>query len=331
MLFIVEESAINSTDAIYDHLDQIVSRVEQGVHELHIEAADLLTDSAWYSSCRSGKKKLLDEVARSSAYRGKGASGPHNIHHHIRCEKSARRARNDAYTPLTILLENRFTDGALVKASLHVLATSEAKEICLGEPAQIEPPSVVFTSSGGNGEICKIIDQHIEESIARNRSVRLVVITDCDGEWPGDVKQHAKDIKDYCQKNSIPCPNLKKRTAENYIPDIIIAEWSKICKANKNAAQCLISLTPEQRDHVNFGKSSDPPWDTNKPQVSALYLNVQPSAFKILTDTSTKGKGKGFTVLLMEKHRNPITPASIRQRDPGGELQSMVRAIEEQL
>jgi hypothetical protein len=266
MLFAIFPGAMDGPEDVLNALDAIVVRAADDVHEIEILQADDLARSKWYASSRFDRQKLLEEIAGASHHRAPRTRGPHLRRIEVRDDATAAQARSRAYAPLLLLAENAVSDGALVEAALRVFGAPKAIELCFGAPSRLEPPSFQIESWGGNGELKKLIVARLTEAAARGRAPRLVVVTDSDGEWPGDVKPDAKEIRDKCSDEGVPCPPLNKRTVENYIPDAVWRAWASVReRANaRPAVEALLKLSPAQRDHVHISDRDVKPWDRAK-------------------------------------------------------------------
>jgi len=225
MVFAIAPAAMNGEDTVLNKLDALLMRVEDDVHELEIIDADFLEASAWYESCRSDRRNMLVKCAQTSIHRSPRTRGPHLRRVVVTDETTAANARELAHTPLHVLLENADSDGALVKFAVMVFANPATWELCYGTGSRRTPPAVVIESRGGHGELKKLLLTRIKEAADRGLEPRIVVMTDSDGEWVGDVKDYAKTIRDECAALRVPCPPLNKRTAENYIPDAVWSAW----------------------------------------------------------------------------------------------------------
>ncbi len=247
-------------------------------------------------------------------------------------EASAARARNLAYTPLLVLAENDVSDGALVEAALRVFGAQPTIELCFGAPSKIDPPAFQIESRGGHGELPKLIATRLAEAMARKRPARLVVVTDSDGEWTGDVKDHAVNIRGLCAAQQIPCPPLNKRTAENYIPDAVWNKWAadRSRTNSKPAVEALLRLSPEQRDHIDMGSPGASLTSTN-PDVVALFQDVSPADRTLLQGINLKGKKDAMMILVLKNQAATLTPADIEARDHRRDLLALVRHIEDEL
>ncbi|AUX46506.1 uncharacterized protein SOCE26_080120 [Sorangium cellulosum] len=333
MLFVVQLAAMNGEERVLDALDAILVRVEDDVHEAELIDVDELEASAWYQSSRRDRQKLLEKIAEASLHRSPRKRGPHLRRVEVSDPATAAQARVIAHAPLLVLVENDISDGSLVEAALRTLAEPATIELCFGAPSQLEPPAFKMESRGGHGELKKLIVSCIKDAAARGRRPRMVVITDSDGEWPGEVKSHAQEIRTDCARHGIPCPPLNKRTAENYIPDAVWHAW--VSDPDKTAAkpmvEALLRLSREQRDHVNMARPDQSPWDKNKPKAVALFQGVSTADEDILRRSNLKGRSDSMLILALKVHANALTSIDLQARDHQGDLLNLVRNIEDEL
>ena len=336
MLFVIHPQAMNGDEAVLDALDSILARTESEVHDMEIIDADLLEDSDWYKTSRQLRKKILEEVAQVSVYSTSRKRGPH-LHRTQVCDaNSATCARNIANTPLSVLVENDFSDGALVEAAIRVLAGMKTVALCFGDASQLDPPAFQIESGGGHGELPKRLRKHLAEAAKRGRPPRLVVIGDSDGEWQGDVKGHAVSIRAECHGSKIPCPPLNKRAAENYIPDAVWHAWAAEYPDMKPAVDALLRLSLEQRDYVKIGGANDEPWNRKTQEVAALFNDVVNRDYNLLKHADLKGKagkdkGAKMTIFSLIDHHKALTPSAFKTRDRFEDIQTMVNQIEDEL
>lgn len=331
MLFEVHATAMDGAEGVLDALDQILGRVEDDVHEMAIVDADQIEASRWYQSSRSDRRKMVDEIARVSMHRSPRSRGPHAKKADVTDEDSAACAERIALTPLLVLAENDVSDGALIEAALRTFGARETLHLCFGPPSKLDPPSFQIESRGGHGELKKLIEKRLEDANERGRPARLVVVTDSDGEWVGDVKDHALAIRGQCAGKGIPCPPLNKRTAENYIPDGVWRAWAALPEhtSARPAVDALLRLSPAQRDHVNMDKGA--PWNPANINAAALFQAPSVSAADeaLLQQANLKGKGNTMVILALRSH--PSTPGDLSARDQNGDLKNLVRNIEDEL
>jgi hypothetical protein len=331
--FRIKLEALNGTERTLDSLDIVMGRVEDSVHELEIHDADELNQSAWFLSSRAGRRKLLEEIASNALRTGPRTSGPHLKSYDISTEKTAEIARNLAVTPLSVLLENADSDGALVETAVRFFGNAATVELCFGSPKNLGRRAVDFESRGGEGELKKLVKSRVQVSLQNGIPLRCVVVTDCDGEYVGEVKRHAQEIRDLCLENNIACPPLNKRTAENYIPDEI---WAALAHGRENEARVAMvaaihRLSPSQRDYVRFDKKNTAPWNKDNPLATELFAGVSEEDYELLLSSSLKGHGDGMTIFALRSHASLLGADVLARRDAAGELAYLAKKIEDEL
>ncbi len=324
---------MNGSESVLSNLDRLVMRVEDDVHELEIRDADLLAASAWYRSCRTDRRNMLEKCAKAMLHRSPRTRGPHLRRVEVTDETTSKNAWGLAYTPLHVLLENADSDGALVKFALMIFSNAGTWELCYGAGALRTPAAVVIESRGGHGELKKLLVARVREAVDRGLEPRIVVVTDCDGEWVGDVKDHATGIRDECATHGVPCPPLNKRSAENYIPDAVWIAWSAGLQGTsiRPTVEALLRLSYEQRDHVRFEKSDTAPWDPSKPNAAALFAGVSLADRDLLMKASLRAAASRALAFALEAHVTTLGRAEIQTRDRDGDLEALAHCIEDGL
>lgn len=333
MKFRITHDALNGHESVLDCLDAILGRVEDSVHELAIHDADKLSDSTWYISSRPERRKILEEIAASALRENRRTTGPHLRELIVSDLGSAEAARQSSHTPLSLLLENAVSDGALAEAAIRIFGNETTKRIYFGSPAKLAVPAITLESRGGHGELKKLIASKIGDCKNTNRNPRCVVVTDSDGEIPGEVKKHAQEIRKICAENGIPCPPLSKRTAENYIPDEI---WDAMSEGRENSAkrpmvEAIQRLTYEQRDHLRMENGNVEPWDQTNTDVVQLFQNVSVADYQLLKNCILKGKGEGMTIHALNVYASSLNGDAMQHRDRSGDLKTLVKEIEDEL
>lgn len=333
MRFVVYPTAMNGPESVLNELDAILLRVENDVHEMEVPPADQLEQSPWYQSSRPDRRKTLQQIATQSLYRGNRTKGPHLRHTDVQDAASAIRAKNLAHSPLRVLVENDDSDRALVAAALTKFASAATVKLCFGAPSKLAPAAFEVESRGGHGNLPTLISKRLAEAASQGCPPRLVVVTDSDGEWVGDVKPYAQKIRNQCAQAAIPCPPLHKRNAENYIPDAVWRAWSaeREHTSARPAVDALLKLSREQRDHVRIEKTDTPPWDPKVTAAASLFVTVSDPDRDLLTKASLKGKAEKRMILALQQYEQAFTAADLSARDHQGDLKQLVRHIEDEL
>ena len=322
---------MNGSEEILNKLDELLTRVEDEIHELDIADADMLEESAWYQSSRQTRKAILRDTAQTTLYRPPRTSGPHLRRVDVADDASVRPARDLAFTPLSVIVENFSSDGALIKFALNLLATPDTHRLCLGQGAKAAPPAFEIESPGGHGDIPKLIQRRIDEATARGIRPRVLVVVESDGEWIGDEKAHLTKLREDCAARGIPCPPLTKRTAENYIPDRIWRAWAADHPKALAAINALLRLSRDQRDHVHICKANNSPWDASKPDAFALFGHVSAADESALKAAGLKGRAEADISSILSRYASASDRNDLLSRDHRGDLLTVVQHIKDEL
>jgi hypothetical protein len=332
MTFAITVAAMSSEPGL-NSLDALLRRIEEDVHEIELLDADLLEGTLWYQASRPERRLLLKKIATAMFHRSPRRRGPHVKRCEVKDEGTAAQACEAAYTPLCILVENDNSDGRLVKFALMAFANRETLNLCYGTGQSRTPKACEIESRGGSGELKKLIKRRADEAAARGVVPRIVVAADSDGEWPGDIKQPAQEIRDTCTNLGIACPPLNKRTAENYVPDGVWTSWASKPEQTslRPAIEALLRLSPVQRDHVRLEKSNTAPWTGTAPTAAALFSSVSAADETLLRAASLKKAAGSAMDLALSGVLATFVRADILGRDPAGELEALALTIEEYL
>lgn len=311
----------------WDYLDRILVTVDDGWHEWQIDDPDLLETSPWLQgSNRPLLRKLYEQATVRSTYPSAGylhrqfwvvsiATAPGILTPPVAARFLGR--------PLCVCVENRFTDGVFLDAVLEVLAPDELRAFLDG--CAVSP--INCDSGGGNGELPKIIEAHVQQLAALGLPPRAVVFADSDARFPGDISKAAQTIAQSCRTHAITCLILSKRAIENYIPDEVLHGWA--AEPDNQAARALVAavcrLTQEQRDHLRM--KSKFPQQLEAPDELTLFANVSANDVALMQQ---RGFG-GDLIHCMNTHRQHLSAAALRRRDGKGELDRLVDMIIEAL
>jgi hypothetical protein len=215
MRFVLPAAAIDVTVATLDAIDRLLHRVMDEVHVLVLPDADRLEQSDWFLGLRPHRKEFLRQAVVASAFRPVPVSGPHRITQTIGTDLDAPRAASLSYAPLVILVENERTDGLLVNAVMRTYSSPEAER--LWSTAFLTGASVELRSRGGQGELGHLIDEICVRAASAKLPVRLLVVTESDGKFPGDESASAIALRTACTSLSVPIKILSCKTIEIWL------------------------------------------------------------------------------------------------------------------
>lgn len=332
--FRIEASALNGDEAALNCIDQLVDRLADEVHLIEVPDVDLLEDSAWYQNARASRRKVLTTALarppRAQANPREPLSRVESVHD----GDSARLATRLAYTPLTLLVEDREADGVLLEMLIEELAWPALKGLWLrGQRAS--PPASKLESAGGINAIPDRIDRAISDAAQENRAVRLFVLCDSDTRWPGEqdtpaTKSVARVLL-HCTKCGVPLHILKKRTAENYIPDQVFEDKRDAPGSQSRVARfnLFLSLTSTQRDHfpIKDGMSDE---ERRAAIASKLYSRSDDPTLRQLADRLFDKRPRVLKQV-QRNYRSSVTGPGLQRRDGAGEIEDLLRKIAKEL
>lgn len=325
MNLIVTEDVFNADDLTLRLLDQIIDRVEDGVHRIEIKGADRLKESDFYLKARPGRQRfLLGAASRIPTHRASRRTHLGDVV--IDSPAAVIEARKIAYTPLTLLVEDREADGVLIEIIINKLASPEMRELW-DFAFKATPAGIEITTAGGVNAMPQRISRILSEANI-NKALRLIVICDSDNRWPLDPKNLSQnsidEIKNLCVSSNIRFHVLKKRTAENYIPDEVFIAASKFHGnlSHKPRFLALLERTALQRDHfpVKDGMSDA----ERESVVEAGFYSAAEIAHLDLLKERLFPKRPRLMLTVHREYLDTITAAGLRARDGSGEFDDIM-------
>lgn len=334
MRFVLYEGALNSEDSHLRLLDRIVDRIADEIHILDVIDADVLQESRWYTSARQTHQKLLMSAVASPV---RETNSPRQLHTrtvHIGAAEDIARAEKLAHTPLTVLVENGESDGALLDIFVEKCAEEGFRSLWLNAMASTPRP-VVVESAGGVGEFCGRISKLATDASREKRELRLIAVCDSDARWPGDStntsRRDVERVGECCKQHGITHIVLKKRSAENYIPDDVVRAYQANPKIinDRDRFGFFLSLTALQRDHfpVKTGLKAD---ERDAAVNAGLYGEADVERLKPLEEKLFRVSGK-LLVALVEGFNTSFTEQGLRARDGKDEIDQILTAIASEL
>jgi hypothetical protein len=338
MRFVLPLGTMGTSTAEFDAVDTVLNRVLDEVHILVMRDAELVESSAWFRGLRTHRQEFVRSIVRASAFTPRAAAGPHRIEIVIGKDMAAREAARISMHPLLILVENDLTDGLLVRASIAVYAKAEVRKLfslsCVPEAVRLE-------SRGGQGELLKLVEHTCKAAADSGVPARVIVLTDSDARFPGEISTKAQEITSACDSLNVPVVVLSCRSIENYIPDAGFQLWSnpKERTSARNAVEALCRLPASARDHYPIkgkkGSASPAPnrglaaidRGPNTPaEQRRLFDDVSPADRRDLDD------GFPDTVIsILDELLPELTAADFDARDTRGDLRRLVNLITESL
>jgi hypothetical protein len=305
-----------------DALDRLLHRVIDEVHHLIVLDAEHLEQTAWFQGLRPHRKELVRSVVYAVAFMTPGRRLV------VGNDLSLPAAAKLAYKALQVLVEDKQSDGRLVKVAVNTYGHAETKRLWEHKPTT--GVAVDILHGGGNGGLQKELERIVREAHEETLPARLVVMTDSDARWPGDISAKARSIEQLCIIHAVPFVVLSCRNAESYIPDAVLLRWAE--EPNRAGAQkqveALTRLTVEQRDHYRMkgghGMREADRADAPAKQ-RALYASVPAADRAALRGFHDK------IISILKKDDPQLTASELDARDLRGDLRTLVSIIEEAL
>jgi hypothetical protein len=311
-----------------DALDRLLDRVSDEVHHLIVLDPDHLEQTAWFHGLRPHRKELVRSVVRAVAFMTPGRRLV--VGQNLPLPAAARLA----YKALLVLVEGEESDGLLVEVAIDTYGHAQTKRLWKHRPAT--GAAVTVLHGGGTGSLQTKLERIVREAEAEALPARLIVMTDSDARWPGEISTKASSIEQLCTSHAVPFVVLSCRNAESYIPDAVLLRWSKDPGrvAAQNHVDALTKLTVEQRDHYRMKGGSTKPGqerhglrEVDRPDAPeeqrALYASLSAADRAVLT---------GFHDKIISVLKDPqLTASELDARDSRGDLRTLVSIIEEAL
>ncbi len=280
----IDPSVANDPSA-FRWLDRIMRKVEDGWHiwdTTDESDMDAIANTTWIrDNGRQGDS--LRDLLVASTIRTAWPLDPHQrrirvtntptLQDHLKPKDATLLAEQ----PLTILVENRFSDGAFVRRLIKELASDIHRLWAqFGEPIRLD-------SLGGIGQIQKEVKRRCQNLPFRPR---LVVIADSDRKHPNaSANRSACKLYRRCRQENLFCWVLAKRTSENYIPLILLRKWRHTHSDHRRLIEAWDGLSDEQKDFLDM-KHGLP--DKPSPPEEELFSGLSDTSHDILS----RGFGK---------------------------------------
>ncbi|MCP4004055.1 MAG: hypothetical protein GY725_07660 [bacterium] len=141
------------------------------------------------------------------------------------------------------------------------------------------------------------------------------------------MQKSAEAVKQICKDHRVPCKVLRKRCAENYIPDKVF-EVVRDDPSNTSRAErfnALLRRSPVQRNHFPVKTKL-----SNKERLGAIEAGLYDEsdvADLILLEERLFAKRPRPLKRLHDERRGFFTADGLRERDGVGEIDNLLRAI----
>lgn len=241
-------------------LERIALKIEDGWHLWAVDEPEDFEGTPWLRdpgvTGERGRALLLAAIKRSGY--------PPGIHSRrvrvaLRPQQAdglePKDAADLAESPVVILVENRFADGAFVRRIIADL------DRVLNKYWQDDIHRVEIDSVGGKGQMA----DEVERRCKRGIRPRLVVVVDSDQRAPS-VRDHspttsgpgttpsleAARLKRKCDQYQVPCWVLAKREAENFLPRVLLEARPNADAEHQRRVDAWGALDEDQKDFYDM-------------------------------------------------------------------------------
>lgn len=262
----------------FRHLDRIIHFFEDDKHDWIIESEEeieIIFKSEWYQSnikrVQSTIYIFIEKAFKNPIYRVKKQKTKQLIriaNQENEHEITLTFAINYLNEPLYILVENKFSDAALLNA-LFKNFRKGAKKIRQAK----ENGWIRYFHGGGKDMFLKIIDDEYKK---KPLPARLFVLMDSDKKSLDDLSESTKRIKEKCLSYTPPVPYhiLHKREIENYLPNEVLY---KIPKELHPITDELLSLDKSLQDFYDFKGGIN-----NKARKEGIFSELSNESYNLL-------------------------------------------------
>lgn len=328
MRFVLHDVVLNGDDGLLSLIDRLVDRLADEVHRLDILEVDLLQESSWYQSARATRRKVLMSSLAKPPRVAKPLRGPHVKTVEVLDAESARLADRLAHTPLVIIVEDRESDGVFLDIVVKELGWPELRNLWT-RGKSTTPRAIEIDTAGGKDAIPQRVERAIADAMAESKNHRLFVLCDRDARWPGDEQplQSIAAVREACTRHRVPLHVLKKRCAENYIPDEVFEAVRDDPRNVKHVDRfdAFLRRSRAQRDHFPVKDGLADPERSTALEVG-LYDASEEKDLKMLEQRLLPKRPRALLQLSRERQAS-FTADGLQERDGECELDELLRAI----
>ena len=246
-------------------LDRLMHKVEDGWHVWVVSGLEGFEATPWLPEAGTRAPWLRELCRRSAAGPGAWSRGPHGRQVRVTrartgpTDMTPEEAVSLAEEPLTVLVENRFGDGAFLERVVHELDRPLRDWWSgVGQPARVD-------SVGGKGKMREEVRRRTDRTVRP----RLVVVVDSDRRAPDEqASRDARRLARTCEELRVPCWVLAKREAENYLPRVLLEQRPNAGSEHRQQVDAWDGLDEDQKDHYDMkdGLAEEP-----EPAEEALF------------------------------------------------------------
>ena len=247
----IDFSVANDPNA-HQWLDRILHKMEDGWHvwDMPHQLDPTAFDATLWLTDRGTQGDWVCRMIVASTKRGAWSLAPHGRRVRVTTHPSAadelepEDAARLAEEPLTILVENRESDGAFVERV--------AKDLDNGLRSLWDRPGdpIRFDSVGGTGQMLDEVERRAQGEPVRPR---LVTIIDSDRTSPNaPASTTAQRLHSKCERLNVSCWVLAKRESENYLPRILLSERKNAGSDHGQLVEVWDNLNDDQKNFFDI-------------------------------------------------------------------------------
>jgi hypothetical protein len=196
---------------------------------------------------------------------------------------------------------------------------------------KVTPRATELETAGGKDAIRQRVERAVGNAAQEGRPLRLFVLCDSDSRWPGHELPTTTAVRRACEQHGVPHHILKKRSAENYVPDEVIASAREDPRnlSRRERFHALLRRSPSQRDHflVKDGMTAN---ERAEALAAGLYDVSEDDDLNLLEQPLFPKRPRPL-LLLNQERREAFTTVGLRARDGSDELDALLHAIAQEL
>ena len=332
MKFVIHNTALNEDEASQALLDRVVDRIADEIHVAALADPDMFEQSLWCQSARQTRRRVLVSAASRPPRSGSGQL--HRKEFEVKDAMDIQRACRIAYTPLTVLVEDREADGVLLDILIMKVASPDLQAFW-AIAKSVTPRGLDIDTSGGVDAMPQRIRRALDDSKVQGGIPRIFALCDSDARWPEDDKNPShtsiEKILEICDAENIQAHVLRKRNAENYIPDSVFLAAKELPenRANAQIFDAFFRRSPIQRNHfpVKDGMS-----EVEREMVlrQGLYSQHEVEDLQRLK-VRVMPKRPRLLLRVFDEYLDAITKESLEARDGCGEIRELIEKLQMEL
>jgi len=299
MRIAIDEAVADVPDA-HRWLDRIIEKVEDEWHLWEVTGFEKYGDSSWVRD-QGRRGQHVIELFRAAVTRSAYPSVHERLirvtlHPARNTELEPKPAAYLAEEPMTILVENRDSDGTFLRRVIREVAPSELSAL-FSRPGK----PIRFDSCGGGGQMPEEIQRRCQDAAVRPR---LVAIADSDRVAPGlSANAQARRLENVCSQYGVPCWILAKRENENYLTYSLLAARPDSGQDHHRRLECWERLSDDRKDFYDMKRGFR---GRQSAAAQGLFDGLSSADVAELRDGFGDGVGQCWDVLWSTRIKNEL-------------------------